>query len=291
MSLSIVAIGILLLSLPAAATRLTLGPATQVRLACVSVTSGIATLGVGAVLAASPLVMWWRHGDEIQGISVSQLSPGGPWAWAAAGVLAALGSIWCVDSVRRTYNMRRQAALPRWAAASVERNTDADVEVRVADVATAIAFAVPGRDHHIVISRGLTEQLTPDALRAVLAHEGAHLRLRHDRHLLVLSTYSRFWGWLPGVASVVRAHRDAVERWADADAAHTYSLPAHDFVDAHTTLCQPARAADVGQPAKSADHWWRIAAVWSLLAFVLLLGGLTTMHAINEAGALLAALH
>jgi len=75
---------------------------------------------------------------------------------------------------------------------------------------------VPGRASH-VISRTIAELPAPEK-RAVLAHEGAHLRLRHD-HLLVLALYERNWGWLPGARAVADRHRHSVELWADMAAA------------------------------------------------------------------------
>jgi Zn-dependent protease with chaperone function len=50
-----------------------------------------------------------------------------------------------------------------------------------------LAYCVPGlRDPRVVLSAGTVAMLSPDELAAVLAHERAHLRARHD---LVLATF------------------------------------------------------------------------------------------------------
>lgn len=51
----------------------------------------------------------------------------------------------------------------------------------------ASAFCLPGRRQRIVLSQGAVDALSPDELRAVLAHEHAHLRQRHD---LVLELFT-----------------------------------------------------------------------------------------------------
>ena len=50
-----------------------------------------------------------------------------------------------------------------------------------------LAYCVPGlRESRVVVSAGTLAMLSPDELAAVLAHERAHLRARHD---LVLATF------------------------------------------------------------------------------------------------------
>lgn len=55
-------------------------------------------------------------------------------------------------------------------------------EDRIAVVAhgNPTAYCLPGRKDRIVLSQGTVERLDPPQLRAVLAHEQAHLRQRHD---------------------------------------------------------------------------------------------------------------
>jgi Zn-dependent protease with chaperone function len=58
--------------------------------------------------------------------------------------------------------------------------THTDAEVRVLDHATPTAYCLPGRNHRVVLTRGALAALPRDELEAVLAHERAHLRARHD---------------------------------------------------------------------------------------------------------------
>ena len=287
MSLIIAAVGVVLLTAPAIVARLHVDPASQVRLACTAASAGMWTLAVGVVLTASPLVMRWHDGAEIDAAAVSHVSPGGRWAWAAAAMVAGAGVAWGVGSLRRSLALRHRARLPRWAADTCIPDAHAGAEVRLADTATPLAFAVPGRDKHVVITRGLVEQLPADQLRAVLAHEGAHLRLRHDRHLLVLETYQRLWGWLPGVDGVVRAHRDAIERWADTDATWVRSLPVEACMRARTTLAQQTTDPRVKQPIRG----WPVALAWTVLALIGAAGVYATTHVVGDVSAIVASLH
>ena len=52
--------------------------------------------------------------------------------------------------------------------------------VRVLEHPTPTAYCVPGLRQRVVLSRGTIDALPADQLAAVLAHERAHLRARHD---------------------------------------------------------------------------------------------------------------
>jgi len=45
---------------------------------------------------------------------------------------------------------------------------------------TPTAYCIPGRNHRVVLTDSTIRALPPEELAAVLAHERAHLRLRHD---------------------------------------------------------------------------------------------------------------
>ncbi|GAB3442037.1 hypothetical protein GCM10027517_18720 [Phycicoccus ginsengisoli] len=53
-------------------------------------------------------------------------------------------------------------------------------ELRVLAHPTPTAYCLPGLRRRVVLSEGALRQLPPDELAAVLAHEQAHLRARHD---------------------------------------------------------------------------------------------------------------
>lgn len=59
-------------------------------------------------------------------------------------------------------------------------------DVRMIDVEQPLAYCLPGIRQRVVVSEGVVTRLSRDELRAVLAHERAHLRARHD---LVLEAF------------------------------------------------------------------------------------------------------
>ncbi|MGE0838503.1 M56 family metallopeptidase [Pseudonocardia sp.] len=61
---------------------------------------------------------------------------------------------------------------------------------RVLDHPVPVAYCLPGRSSRLVVSAGVLERLAPEGVRAVLAHERAHLTERHD--LVVLPFVA--WG-------------------------------------------------------------------------------------------------
>ena len=65
----------------------------------------------------------------------------------------------------------------------------------VVDHPAATAYCVPGLRSRIVISAGALDLLDQDELAAVLAHERAHLRERHDLVLLPFTALLRAFRW------------------------------------------------------------------------------------------------
>lgn len=82
------------------------------------------------------------------------------------------------------------------------------------DVPTA--YAVPGQPGHIIVSRGMLRGLDPVERRVLLAHERAHLRLRHHRYLWIADISAAVFPLLAPLRDRVRF---ATERWADETAA------------------------------------------------------------------------
>lgn len=85
----------------------------------------------------------------------------------------------------------------------------------VVDYPTAAAYCLPGIRSKIVVSVGTLDLLAPAELAAVLAHERAHLRARHD---LVLIPFTSLRRAFPRFGVVTQAHRTVallVEMMAD----------------------------------------------------------------------------
>ena len=85
----------------------------------------------------------------------------------------------------------------------------------VVDDTAAVAYCLPGRRRQVVLTTGALGALDDDQLTAVLAHERAHLRGRHD---LVLVTSAALQRAFPQVPALRDAHRELtrlVEMLAD----------------------------------------------------------------------------
>lgn len=131
-------------------------------------------------------------------------------------ILAATAlTAWLVVSlIRLLASTARTRARHRGLLALVAR-TDGDA--LVLDHSAAVAYCLPGRQPRIVISAGARELLTDDELRAVLAHERAHLRQRHH---LVLEPFQAWRMFVPRRA--LAAIGLLVEMCADESAARRH---------------------------------------------------------------------
>lgn len=93
--------------------------------------------------------------------------------------------------------------------------------VRVLNVAEPLAYCLPGMRSRVVLSQGTLAALTPPELAAILCHERAHLRARHD---LVLEAFTAVHTAFPRFvrsASALNAVRLLVELLADDAAVRT----------------------------------------------------------------------
>lgn len=93
--------------------------------------------------------------------------------------------------------------------------------LRVIAHPTPTAYCLPGLRHRVVLSEGALAALPPDELSAVLAHERAHLRARHDLVLEFFTVLHRSApGWLRAPAAL-REVRLLIEVLADRAARRT----------------------------------------------------------------------
>ena len=187
----------------------------------------LGALAVACVPAAQLLAgAAWPRRCPIAGIALWQ-ALGLGWGLAAVGALAAFGRSgpiatggtigrWGVVAVLRLLSLTASIALLTllcWillaAIAAVlkarHRQRDllgllahADPKVPgalVVDYPAAAAYCVPGLRSAIVVSAGALDLLDSDELAAVLAHERAHLRARHDLVLLPFTALLRAFRW------------------------------------------------------------------------------------------------
>jgi Zn-dependent protease with chaperone function len=118
----------------------------------------------------------------------------------------------------------------------------------VVDYPAAAAYCLPGIRSQIVVSAGTLDLLAPAELAAVLAHERAHLRARHD---LVLIPFTSLCRACPRSRVITQAHQTVallVEMMADDRALRVRGLLARELATALLrfgtagTACTPAGA-------------------------------------------------
>ncbi|WP_424529005.1 M56 family metallopeptidase [Sphaerisporangium viridialbum] len=96
--------------------------------------------------------------------------------------------------------------------------------VRVVDHPGAAAYCLPGLRSEVVVSAGTLSLLDADELTAVLAHEAAHVRERHDLVLLPFTALNWLLPWLSVVRNAHSSVALLVEMAAD-DRARRYCSP------------------------------------------------------------------
>ena len=182
-------------------------------------------LAAGLSLCGCFLVLGLRHlgpslpealialgGDSLDGRPFRQITPfDGLFLFVAAAV--ALRLFWTLArSVLRVVRLRR---VQRDALDVLATPWPDDPGVLVLDHPSAVAYCLPGNKSRLVISTGAAENLGDEELAAVLTHEKAHLRNRHD---LVVLPFVAWGSAFPFVVGVRRAQTDVallVEMMAD----------------------------------------------------------------------------
>ncbi|CAM3861383.1 MULTISPECIES: M56 family metallopeptidase [Tsukamurella] len=146
--------------------------------------------------------------DEIRQLGIV------PWTVAviAFAFTLVIGARLITSTVRLAVRTRRRRARHRNVVDILSQAVDGDhpvsaADLRVLGVDEPLAYCLPGLRHRVVVSEGTLNQLSHDELTAVLAHERAHLRSRHD---LVLEAFTAVHHAFPrGVRS--SAALDSVE--------------------------------------------------------------------------------
>lgn len=154
---------------------------------------------------------------------------------------------------------------------------DSPSPVEIADHDRPVAFTLPGRGGHIVVSSALVELLDEDEQRVVLAHEHAHARHRHDRYLLTAELATAVIPLLHPLSSRLQF---SLERWADEAAvnacgdrrlvARTLGKVALNSVTpvgamSFAGLGVPARVAALLAPPMDAPRSSALLALWSAI--------------------------
>lgn len=123
----------------------------------------------------------------------------------------------------------------------------------VVDYPTAAAYCLPGIRSQIVVSAGTLDLLAPRELTAVLAHERAHLRARHDLVLIPFTSLRRVFPRSRVIAQAYRTVALLVEMMADDRALRVRGLLARELAMALLRFgtagseCAPAGALAVAE--------------------------------------------
>lgn len=126
----------------------------------------VAALATGP--AAIPLVLGGDHPGRYAG-----------WLALLAGVASGAVIVRLLVSGHRVGTRLRAARADHRDLVDIIAQHDRD-RVRVLQHPTPTAYCIPGRRARVVLSQGVLDALPPDQLDAVVAHEDAHLRARHD---------------------------------------------------------------------------------------------------------------
>jgi Peptidase family M48 len=221
MTLMLLLSGLGLLAVPAWARQLSrrLPPAEWAKLCAALLAAGAIVIEASFVIQAAPTVLRTVGLDGIADLcehALGAVTPGG----APVGIAAASGAVAMAVFAARAVLTVRRAQRMAW----VERELGwhgmlGGHHLVVLPSPKPVAFSNGGWFGQVVITHGLITALSDDQLAAVLCHELAHLRHRHQRYLLLASAVGTILGWLPLVGQGVAALRCALERWADEEAA------------------------------------------------------------------------
>jgi Zn-dependent protease with chaperone function len=205
----------------------------------VCLAAGVCLVGAGFVVALNPLGhsifdAFWVWLDELRvGHPLARMTGGGIVAGtlAAAAALILFGvlirSVLLTVRRRHAHRMlldlltadrpRRGAGVPV-VALSAERDAEmGDLldDVRILDHSTAVAYTLPGWHSRVVLSAGMLDLLCRAELVAVIDHEKAHVRSRHDLLVLPFQAWATALGWLPGVRAAAGSVAELTEMLAD----------------------------------------------------------------------------
>ena len=123
---------------------------------------------------------------------------------------------------------------------------------RVLDHPVPVAYCLPGLRSRLVVSAGVLDTLDPHAVRAVLAHEQAHLRERHDLVVLPFVAWGATAPFVRGMVCAQVAVAALIEMRAD-DVAAARTCAA-ELTGALRSMGGAAPAAALSSFTAALDH-------------------------------------
>jgi bla regulator protein blaR1 len=218
----------------------------------VGLSGGLALVGAGGVYGLAPLgpdlptalAVLAARPAAVLGVGADHLLALGLGLGLAAWLLAVLGA-----TTTRTLRARRRhcdlldvLATP-WPAVP---------GARVLDHPVPVAYCLPGRRSRLVLSVGALRALDPAQVVAVLAHERAHLRERHDLVVLPFVAWGATAPFVRGMVCAQVAVAALIEMRAD-DVASAHTRPAA-LACALRTVGGAAPAAALGSFSAALDR-------------------------------------
>ncbi|WP_394159585.1 M56 family metallopeptidase [Galactobacter valiniphilus] len=167
---------------------------------------GLAPLDKGLIPAAGVLIHAILGRSELPGLDVVHLF--------ALSLAALLGGHLLLTLGRSAWRLARDRQRHREMLAFLSK-PEAGPGTAVIDHDTPLAYCLPGAGNLTVLSSGLLRSLDERELRAVLAHEAAHLDQRHDLLLLAFTSWHAALPWLPTTRLALQAVGELVEELAD----------------------------------------------------------------------------
>lgn len=198
------------LALWQAATWSVLGAVVLAGLVLV-VPAGRASHGLADLLDACQTMLQAHYGGVAQpvGVITGLIVAAGVSGWTLGGVLIVLA-----DTARRRRGHLRALA--------IVASRRPDLGAMVLEHDHPVAYCLPGRHRCVVLSTGALDRLDEDQLAAVLAHERAHLRGRHDVAVNVSRAVAAAFPGVPLFRAARREIAHLVELRADDIAAQRH---------------------------------------------------------------------
>jgi Zn-dependent protease with chaperone function len=196
-----------------------LPPAEWAKLCAGLLLAGGVALEAGLILVGAPTALRLAGMNAVADLCehlLGALAPGGAPLGMAAAMTALLLAVTTGRSLVRACRGRRALRVEPGVGWHGEFCGHDLVVLPCEDL---VAFTAGGRSPQVVVSQRLVDLLADDELAAVLRHELAHVRHRHERYLLVARVLEQSLGLVPLVRRSTGALRCALERWADEEAA------------------------------------------------------------------------
>lgn len=173
--------------------------------AALVVWQSVTIAAVLSALAATPVVLPEIGREALEGPgSARALATGGA---VLSGLMLArlLVSGHQIGTRLRATRRRHRELIDLLSNAPEARNEPGDPQLCVLEHSTPTAYCVPGLRNRVVLSQGTIDALSAEEVGAVLAHERAHLRERHD---LILEFFTVMYTALPPILRSPEALRE-----------------------------------------------------------------------------------